>query len=267
MGIAVDTVGFSAAVAGAAGKAATPATGTSFTVRNFPQTATARLVDLFRQDASTTVGFVQLKSSRLANDTTGIKVVTAETPSVALLPPGANQGLYSGDNLAVNVSGDATATTHTAGAFSVYYSTLPGASARLHSWGDVSGAIANIFTQNVALDAATVGAWKDQLANTTADLMRADTTYALLGYATSLAYACVGLRSQETGTLRICGPGTTNAEDTTNYFVDRSNALGLPFIPVVNANNRGNIKATAIAGLAASGIITLIWGQLSAPVS
>lgn len=267
MGIAVDTVGFSAAVAGAAGKAATPATGDSFTVRNFPQTATARLLDLFRQDASTTLGFVQLKSPRLANDTTGIKVTTLETPSVSLLPEGVGQSLFSGDNLTVNVSGDATATTHTAGAFEVYYSTLPGSSARLHSWGDISGAVENIFTQSVALDAATVGTWKDQLANTTADLMRADTTYALLGYVTDVAYACVGLRSQETGTLRICGPGTVNAEDTRSYFVDRSQALGLPYIPVVNANNRGNIKATAIAGLVASGTVSLIWAQLSATVS
>lgn len=268
MGLAIDTVGFVATAAGATGKGATVATGDSFTIRNFPATATAQLIGLFRDDETAAAGYVQLKSPRLANDTTGIKVRALQNPSVMLLGQSAKQSLFSGDNLVVNIASAGTATKTTMGAFEVYYSTLPGSAARLHAWGDLSGAVANIFTQDVPVKTAAAGAWKDVLANSSADLMRADTTYALLGYSVSADYGVVGLRSQETGTLRICGPGSDETEDTTNWFVDSSGRLGMPYIPVVNANNRGNIKVTAMSGKATTtGKISLIWAQLSAPVS
>lgn len=268
MGIAVDTVGFHATAAAAGGTAATAATGDSFTIRNFPASSTAKLIGLYRHDETGNEGYVQLKSPRLANDTTGIKIRTLQNPSVVLLPQSAQQGLYSGDNLSVVLASLGTATKTTMGAFEVYYSTLPGSAARLHAWGDIQGAIANIFTQTVAVKTGAAGAWKDQLANTTADLMRADTTYALLGYAVDKAYGAIGLRSQETGTLRVTGPGADTTLGTTNWFVDASNRLGVPFIPVVNANNRGNIKVTALSGIATTtGKVSLIWAQLSASVS
>lgn len=263
MGLAVDTVGFGRAVAGATGHAATVNTGDTFTVRAFPQAATAKLVGLFRDDATGTEGFVQLKSPRLANNVTGIKVRVLGNPSTNLLGGGGQQALYSTDTLTVNISGSAVATKHTVGAFQVYYSTLPGVAARLHSWSDLSGAVQNIFTQTVTVSAAVGGAWKTVLTNHTADLMAANTTYALLGYVTDLAYAVVGIKALETGNLRVCGPGTTRPEVTSNYFVDQSNRLGMPFVPVVNSNNRGNVNVTAMSAAAAAGKVSLIWAELS----
>lgn len=263
MGLAVDTIGLHATVAGATGKAATVATGDTLTVRAFPQAATARLIGVFRQDEGATEGFVQIKSPRLANNVTGIKVRMLETPAAEPLGPYAVQSLYSTDTLVVNMSGTATATHTTFAGLQVYYSTLPGVAARLHMWGDISGSVQNIFTQTVAVDAATAGTWYTVLSNHTADLMQANTTYALLGYDVDLAYGVVGVKALETGNLRVCGPGTTKTAVTANWFVSRSQELGLPYIPVVNSNNRGNVNVTANAGKAANGKVTLIWGQLS----
>lgn len=266
MGIGIDTVGFYATDAGATGKAATVSAGDSFTVRYFGATQQAKLAKLFRQDSAGTQGFVQLKSPRLANDTTGIKIRAKQNPAVELLPCYGAQQMYSGDALTVNISGHTAATTagHTTGGLQIYYSTLSGANANVKMWGTISGMIANIFTQDVLVKTGALGAWKTVLSNATSDLMRATTTYALLGYTCSVAYAMVGLRAQETSTLRICGPGTTVTEDTSTYFVKTSNDLGLPYIPVVNANNRGNINVTAQSVTATTtGHVSLIWAQLS----
>lgn len=267
MGLAVDTVGFHATKAGATGAAATVSAGDSFTIRNFAQTASAKLTAAWRHDETGTEGFVQLKSPRLANTTTGIKLRSLDSPAVELLPPYGLQNLFSGDDLTVNLSGTATTAHTTFGAFEVYYSTLGGASQRLHMWGDIAGIVANLFTQTVAVDVAIAGTWKTVLSNTTADLMRADTTYALLGYLVDIAYGVVGIKCQETSTLRVVGPGTTRSEATSWYFVEKSNSLGMPFIPVVNANNRGNINVTANAGKASTGKVSLIWAQLASSVS
>lgn len=267
MGAVIDTVGFHVTKGGPTGAAATVSAGDSFTVRNFAGTANAKLVGVYRHDETGTQGFVQLKSPRLANTTTGVKLRALENPATEMLPPFGLQNLYSGDVLTVNLSGTNTTAHTTFGAFQVYYSTLGGSAARLHMWGDISGIVANVFTQTVAVDVATAGTWVTVLANHTADLMQADTTYALLGYNVDLAYGVVGIKSQETGNYRIVGPGTTKTAETSWYFARKSNDLGLPFIPVVNANNRGNINCTANAGKAVTGKISLIWAELSSAVS
>jgi len=56
----------------------------------------------------------------------------------------------------------------------------------------------------------------------------------------------------ETGNLRVCGPGTINGFLVGDYFVEMSLRHGAPYIPVFNANNRGNffvaINTIAVAG-------------------
>lgn len=264
MGLAVDTVGFSAKAAGATGKTASVASGDSFTIRNF-STGTAKLVGLFRETA--TEGFVQLVSPRLANSTTGIKVRAVQSPAARLLPPYSLQTLFSGDVLTVKLSGKG-ATGITAGGFQVYYSTLNGASARLHMWGDIANNVANVFTQTVAAAKGAAGAWHTALTNATADLMQADTTYALLGYSVDAAIGMVALKAQETGNLRVAGPGVTDTNVTSAYFVEKSNTLGLPCIPVVNANNRGNVHLSVLANAATvTTKVSLVWAQLTAAVT
>lgn len=268
MGHAIDTIGLYVTNAGATGKAPTVSAGDSLTVRYFPNTSTAKLLQFFRQD--TTEGFVQITSNRLVNVTTGITARTGLTVARKMLPPYMLQTMYASDVLTAKVSGKTAATTagHTAAGIQINYSTLPGTSQRLASWSAISGNVAYVFTQTVSSTVGAIGTWKDTLANTTTDLMEANTTYALLGYGVDVDCCMVGIRASETSTLRICGPGTTDTEVTRTYYVDASTDYGVPMIPVVNANNRGNINVTALAHSATLAIkVNLIWAQLATPVN
>lgn len=263
----IDTQGFFATTPTAT-KAATVVTGDSFTLKNFGSPATAHLVGIFREHA--TQGFVKIVSPRFANTTTGIKLRALDSPAAYLHPPYALQSLYSGDTWVVSVSGGKTTASpkHLVGAYQVFYSTVGGAAARLHNWADIEGNIQNLFTQTVTVAKGAYTKWHTQLTNHTSDQMKADATYALLGYLVDAKLGIVALKAQETGNSRIGGPGTTRSEVTSNYFVTKSNNTGLPFIPVVNANNRGNINVSVLSTAATvAAKVTLIWAQLTAPVT
>lgn len=267
MGLVIDTQAFSAKKPTVAGAVAVVFTGTTLVVRNFASPATAKLLNVFRQDAESVAGFVQIKSPRLVNNVTGIKLACDDSPAAKLLSVPVQQTMYASDTLTVNVSGTTTATTYTTGAIQLYYSTLGGGNQRLHNWADVNGNLADLFTQTVAIDVASAVAWKTVLSNATADLMEADRTYALLGYTVDAPLCAVGLRASELSTYRVCGPGVTRSEVTSSYFVDLASKTGLACIPVVNSNNRGNIRVTACASAATSTNVTLQWAMLTSAVS
>src|SRR5690348_14643185 len=113
MGTAIDTVVFTASNPGSAGAAATANTGDSFTIRNFPNSAYARIDGVVRQGA--TEGFVGLKSPRMHDAVRGLQFITSETPSVFLLPRQTGQPVYPADTLTVSLSGGTAETD--AGAF------------------------------------------------------------------------------------------------------------------------------------------------------
>lgn len=261
MGRAIDTVAFRAVNPGAGGAAATAATGDSGMIRSFPNQNNAWLIELLR--AGGTAGFTQVTSPMLCDNVRGIRYTTAENPSRLLIPAGAMQKLTPGDTLAVTISGGAAETD--VAALSVYYDNLPGASARLHSWGDISGLIANLKPMNVAVATnATAGQWSDTVITTTENLLDANTDYAVLGFITDVAICALGVKGTETGNLRICGPGSTASDVTSNYFVNMSNMLGQPCIPVFNANNRGGVFVSTLDAAAATSInAQLILAQLS----
>ena len=242
MGIAADTVLASITGAQAALTAATIANGDSANVRNFPATGAAYLEGL--SYAATTKGSVQVRSPRLHDDVRGIQMTPGESPSHFLLPREIAQVLYPGDNLTVEMSGCLAAETDVL-ALHVYYTDLPGISARLRSWGDISGLVKNIKVLEVDAPApGAAGTWADTVINATEDLLRANEDYAVLGYLLDVGGGVVGIRGTDTGNLRICGPATTATDDTSDYFVRLSALTGRPHIPVINASNKGNTFVT-----------------------
>lgn len=264
MGLALDTVALHKANPGATGAAPTPATGDSLTIRSFASSATAQLLGLFRQGA--TAGFIGLKSPRMSDDVKGIQVFSAATPTPNLVSPRARQGLYSGDTLTATLSGGTAETD--AAAFNVYYSTLAAIAARLHQWGDIAGLVANVLPVYVAAKSGAAGQWRDTLITTTSKLLKADTTYAVLGYEVGTATLAVGVRGQETGNLRVAGPGVTTPNITNDYFVKLSQDSGLACIPVFASNNRTAFYVSVVGtGATTTAKVTLILAQLAASVS
>jgi hypothetical protein len=241
MGVAIDTVlGFS--TQGAASPFPTAlgtASGDSFTIRNFDSPATAKLESIIYSAAGAQK--VRVKSPMLHDNVTGITFEPAEIPSMHLFPR------------TLVVQGGIAAAGTIVGALSIYYSNLLGQSARLHSWADISGNIKNVKSVEVDLGAIAVGAWTDTLVNATEDQLHAHSDYAVLGYTPNTSVDVLGVKGQETGNLRICGPGNTQTLDLTEYFVAMSEQQGTPHIPVFNADNKGSFYVSAAHHAAVGG--------------
>lgn len=260
MGTAIDTVVFTATNPGSGGAAATANTGDSLTVRNFPNTAFARLDGLVRQGA--TEGFIEVKSPRMHDAVRGLHYISAETPTVFLLPRNTGQPVFPADTLTVNLSGGTAEVD--AGAWFAYYSDVTGIDTLVASWEAISGMVKNLTAIEVDVSAqATSGAWSDTVLTTTQNLLKANTYYALLGYITDTAALAIGLKGPETGNLRLCGPGPTSSFPTHDYFIRMSDMHKAAYIPIFNANNRGNLFcSTALVSTSATPKIELICAEL-----
>ncbi len=237
MGVAIDTL--SGHVTNSVALAVvTPSVGDSFIGRSFPQTAKARVTQLLVKQA--TLGTVQLRSPALHDNVRGIQYKPgAAGPATFLLPAEASQSLVSGDFLTASLTSGAADSSRLA--LGVYYDNLPGITARLARWADIAGNIQSIKPLEVVSGASVIASWTDTVITTTEDLLHANTDYAVLGYITSAAVLACGVKGQETGNLRICGPGTTDSLDTSDYFVNMANQHQVPHIPIINANNKGSI--------------------------
>lgn len=261
MGLAIDTILASKANPGAGPTAAVVANGNSATVRSFNAPAYASLEQIIR--AGATKGFAQVRSPLFHDDVRGIRVLTSEEVSTYLLPRAAAQPLTSQDTLTLELAGGTAETDLMA--LGVFYSDVAGTAARLHSWGDISGIVKSIKPLEVAVEAsATIGQWVDTVITADEDLLHANTDYAVLGYMTDTQLAVIGVLGQETGNLRVCGPGVTDPVDTSDIFVQLSEYHGSPRIPVINAANKGSIYVS-VADIAASTAanVSLVLAELS----
>ncbi len=263
MGLAFDSVLVAAINPGAGGAAGTvTASGDPLSVRNFVDGTAAAYLELITR-MGTTAGFAQVQSPLFHDNVQGIRITPGESPSVYGIPGLAAEQLHPQDTLAVTIAGGAAETD--IAVLHNYYTDLPGAAARLHSWGDIAGNIAHIKPIRVAVTtSATIGAWQDTVITTTENLLKANTDYAVLGYATNTALGAIGLKGPDTSNLRATGPGATSEFATSNYFAYLSQARGLPYIPVFNAANaNATFVSTCAATASVAAVVELIVAQLS----
>lgn len=238
MGIALDTVGFAATNPGATLTAATPASGDSFTVRNYAAGSQAHLENLIRGGG--TLGEVAVRSPLLYDNTFGIRVGSNTSPQKWTIPHEQGQLVEAGDTLGVLLTGGTAEVD--CGALSIYYDNLPGAAARLHAWGDIAGGIVNFKTVKVALTTGgTAGTWVDTAITTTENDLKAGIDHAVLGLVTDTAVDIIAIKGAETNNFRVAQPGYIAVEDTSDYYVRWSNDSGRPHIPVFNSTNAPNV--------------------------
>lgn len=209
----------------------------SFTVANFATTSSAYLDQMWAHEA--TAGVMRVRSPRLHDQAQGIRQQVGDTVPRLLLPDATDQALYPGDTLTVELSGGASETD--VGCLLVHYTDMPGADARLAMWSEISGRVRRIAGVEVdTTTSATAGQWSGGTAiNTTYDNLQANADYALLGYTVNTACAAVAISGQDTGNLRVGGPGQKDALETRDFFIRMANATGRPYIPIINSNNRG----------------------------
>lgn len=260
-GPAIDTIVGHAANPGTGGANITLNAGDSLTIRSFPQTNMAWIERIIRAGAGS--GRVRVTSPLLHDNVLGITFNSPENPTVFLLPQEQGERVYPQDVLTVNITGGTNETD--LAALIVYYENLPGADARLHTWADIKPLYKHIKPQEIDVtNSATIGTWTDTVINGTDTQLHANTDYAVLGYVTDTNQSIIAIKGQETGNLRIGGPGTTATDDTSDYFVRWSEREGGARIPVINSANAGSIYvSTADVVASSTPKISLVLCELS----
>lgn len=261
---ALDTIANFQTTVGSTFAAGVMAGGDSATVRNFPGASAAQLVAGF-SDHVTSPQPWRVRSPLLHDNVQGIRFFPGQSPSATLLPRQAQQLLEAQDQLIFEES-TAAATGKALVALEVYYPQLPGAMARLYSFGDIDPLIKNIKPLIVSIGAGAnvAGQWLDTVITTTENLLHANTDYAVLGIVVDTALAAVGVKGIDTGNLRCTAPGILNADVTSDWFVRLSLAANLPLIPVINAANAGGTFVSVISSAATAAIcdVQLILAEL-----
>lgn len=261
MGLAFDTVLVAATNPGAGGIVGnTASSGDTLSVRNFNPPDSCFLENIIRM--GTTAGFVQVQSPLLHDNVFGIRITPAESPSLFSLPAELTQGLQAQDTFVVTIAGGAAEID--LALLQLYYTNLPGVSARLHSQGDIAGNVRYIKPIRIAVtSSATVGTWVDTVLTTTENLLHANKDYAVLGYMSNAALGAIGIKGIDTGNLRVAGPGSTSELATTDFFTAMSNLTGRPHIPVFNAANvNGTFVSVCAATASVAATVELICAEL-----
>lgn len=262
MGLAIDSLLVDVSNPGASFAATAVASGNSdsLTIRNFAPSSSAKIVDVIRRHA--TAGGTRIISPLMHDNVTGMTWYSSENPSILAMPDYFGQPVQPGDLLSVQVTGGTAA--HCSVTIVIHYDNLSGASANLYSLADIRNQIKNIKPMTVAVTTSgTIGNWADTVLTTTENQLHASSYYAVLGYVTDTALGSVGFKSQATGNLRIVGPGSTNAEDTSDYFVQKGEAWGIPYIPVFSGQDRSACYVcTSDNAASTTANITLVLAEL-----
>jgi len=262
---AIDTIASFQTTVGSTLAAGVMATGDSATIRNFPQSAKAKLLAAFYDDVTSPQTW-RIRSPLLHDNVRGIQFFPGATAEQQLVPLEVLQELHPQDTLTFEFT-TAAATGKALGALAIYYDQLPGAAARLYSTGDIAGLVRNIKPLSVAIGvgANTAGIWYDLVITTTESLLHANTDYAVLGITFDQPVAAVAVKGIDTGNLRVGAPGNVNPAFGAEYFARLSRLSGMPCIPVINAANAGSTFVSLIssAATAAAGTVQLILAELS----
>lgn len=257
MGAALVTdVGVATIGAGPVITAAVAGVGSTFTVRNFALTGTAKLLDCWFQAPH--AGMIRVRSPKFADNVQGIRVNDSGVIGGGLLIPACGQPLVAQDTLIVELNG--TAADVNLAALQTYYDDLSGAAPKLKMPGDIFGSYEYLDTWTVACtSSATAGTINSTAITTTYDVSQANAWYAVLGYMTDVPVGAVGVTGADLSNLNVMGPGFSAPKITNSYFVDLSNEIGKPCIPCFNTANKGNtsiVLANNAASLAVN--VTLV---------
>lgn len=221
--------------------ALTMAAGNSLTIRNAPEGTPIHLIGLWNDNQ--TAGILQVRSPLLHDNVRGIRTVAPAGEVENLLPIGQVQNLEPQDTLVVELSGSATAGDIETACLLLWYDQVPGLEADLRMADTVLGAMLNILTVDTTITAGTAGGYSGgEAINAESDLLKANTDYAILGYNVSVECAAVRIRASGFGNLGVGGPGNeTDHYDTRQWFLNLSQATGLPTVPVFNSADKGNV--------------------------
>lgn len=264
MGRALELVSGRVTAPGATLTALTMAAGNSATVRNADLKSTIGLISTWAMNNA--AGIWRIRSPKLHDNVQGMRYrITASDP-IPEFVPGTFQKLVAQDNLTLELSGSAVGGQIEQAQMLIYYSDLPGNSARLITMAELLQRTVNVWTTEIAIAPGAAGGYSGQVAiNSAFDNFKANTDYALVGYTVDVACAAVRFTSPDFSNLGVGGPGNvTSRQLTARWFLHLSQQLGIGLIPVFNAANKAGTLVDVVQNQAAAAVnVTAILHELS----
>lgn len=263
-GRAVDTILCTSTQAGASAFPTTLAAVApdSLTIRATVGESEARMMAFITKSDAAGNQF-RITSPLLHDNVTGLTYFAPENPSLFMVPDYTAIPVNQQDTLLVQGQCGG-ATTITAGLV-IDYDDLRGTDAHLFTWDDIRGDIRSYKSIQVANTAIAVGAWTDTGITNSEDQLHANKSYAVLGYEVTPSIALVGIKGVATGNLRMCGPGGAQSLRISDYFINMASQHRLPYIPVIQANDRKGISvsmADSVARAAGAVQVSLFVAEL-----
>jgi hypothetical protein len=242
MGQAIETVaGFLSNAASATAQAMTAATSQSFNVRaaNGQSAISLEAVWAPFQDA----GDFRIRSPRLHDDVNAMRWASPGNLANPVAKEYFTQPLYSQDSLIVEAvfTSAPTAAHISTGFMQIYYDDLPGVDGNFMTWAQVQPKIQSWLVVPVSpITAAAATGWGAGVAiNSTVDVFKANSWYALMGWISTVEVGGVAIQGTDLGNLLVGGPGSTGVIETRDWFVTMDQLTGKPSIPVINSQNKG----------------------------
>lgn len=251
---------FTAAGAGVNALTVSPGSSGTFTIDSYTN-GSAYLEQVWASGAA--FDFIRIRSGRLHDAAQGMRLYTGTTLRRRLIGGGMSTRLYSVDNL--TVESDATGAGTSMAVLTYGFDDFVGSSQRLANWSEIQPRIQDISGVEVDVtSSATIGTYGASAnLNSFADNYKAGQDYALLGYTVNAAVAAIAINGPETSGQDICFPGDPDAFATRDYFIEQNLESGRPFIPIINANNKGSTFLKSVDTAASTAVkVSLILARL-----
>jgi hypothetical protein len=212
--------------------------------------------------AGATTDFVRVRSPRMHDANQGLRLVTGATQRTNLLPWGLDAQVYSSDVPVFEIDATGAGSGVICGTYG--YDNLGQGQSTLATWDEIQPRIKDVMANQFAVTAGAIGSWGAGVTlNNATDNLKADNSYALLGYACSVGVAAFAINGTDTGNFDIAFPGDPDSRETRNYFINLSVNSGRASIPVIQANNRaGTIIKSTDAAAATVSQVSLIMARL-----
>lgn len=237
-------------------------TGQSGTVRNTQLGSKIQLEGLWQEAAAASI--VRVRSPRLHDNVQGIRYQLPLASPYNLLGMRPETPLVPQDTLVVESSTAVAAVTTQF--LNISYGSLPGSDGNFATYDQIKSRIVDIVTNEVTPGNPTAaGQWSLGVAlNSTFDLLKANTWYAVLGYTSTVQAGAFAIQGPDTGGLKVGGPGILNPLETREWFIWTDEFSEEPGIPVINSANKGG-TFVYLADLAAANaaVVDLLLAELS----
>lgn len=257
-------------LAGGAYEVLAPGSDDSNTFQAFTPNTKAYLADIRGVDNAHRCEF-SLTASRFHDQVLGIvgwvpsgTVTAPPNRTTSISPPGYDNPIYPSDVLKVRALGTAADDANLT--LILYYADLPGISAKLRTSAQVKGATVNLVGVDVTVNPAGLaqGDWSAGVSLSAGGRrLDAGKFYALLGFTSPTPLAAVGVRSFETGNMRIGGPVLAEGDHDASLIGDLADLYGTPLIPIIAGDNQDTVTVFAADPSAGATPITVMFAELS----